>query len=180
MASPVPNPTQSELDERFMREALRLARAAVLAEEVPIGAVVVSATGVVLGRGFNRTLTDIDPSAHAEIVALREAAWRAGNHRLLGCTLYATIEPCAMCAGALIQARVARVVFGADDPKAGALGSVLQLGAMRELNHRFAVTAGILAEECGSLLTAFFRGKRRDGAEASERTAPTEPLSPAS
>ena len=151
-------------DQEWMAQALDLARAAELAGEVPVGAIVVSPEGVVLGRGYNRTILDVDPSAHAEIVALREAAWKTGNHRLAGCTVIATLEPCAMCAGALVQARVARLVYGADDPKAGAIRSVLELAAHPRLNHSFAVAAGVRGEECGALLRAFFERRRADAA----------------
>jgi tRNA(adenine34) deaminase len=164
--------TQTQIDEEFMREALRLAHGAELAGEVPVGAVVVDPAGAIVGRGYNRTLLDVDPSAHAEIVALREAAWKVGNHRLLECTLYATIEPCAMCAGALIQARITRLVYGADDPKAGAIRSVLQLADHPALNHHFAVTHGVLGEECGGLLRQFFRRKRGKTAQSSDEIQP--------
>jgi len=143
-----------------MAEALKLARAAELAGEVPVGAVVVAADGALLGRGYNRTLLDVDPTAHAELVALREAAWKCGNHRLLGATVYVTIEPCVMCVGALIQARIARLVYGAEEPKAGALRSVPSLAQHPALNHRFEVTAGLLAAECGDLVHQFFQRKR--------------------
>ena len=147
-------------DETWMAEALKLARAAELAGEVPVGAVVVAADGALLGRGYNRTLLDVDPTAHAELVALREAAWKCGNHRLLGATVYVTIEPCVMCVGALIQARIARLVYGAEEPKAGALRSVPSLAQHPALNHRFEVTAGLLAAECGDLVHQFFQRKR--------------------
>ena len=147
-------------DESWMAEALKLARAAELAGEVPVGAVVVAADGALLGRGYNRTLLDVDPTAHAELVALREAAWKCGNHRLLGATVYVTIEPCVMCVGALIQARIARLVYGAEEPKAGALRSVPSLAQHPALNHRFEVTAGLLAAECGDLVHQFFQRKR--------------------
>ncbi|HEY8055647.1 MAG TPA: tRNA adenosine(34) deaminase TadA [Terriglobales bacterium] len=149
-----------ELDQQWMLAALDLARAAELAGEVPIGAVVLAASGDLLGRGYNRTLLDVDPSAHAEIVALREAAWRAGNHRLLGATVYVTIEPCLMCVGALIQARIARLVYGADEPKSGALRSTPSLAAHPALNHRFAVTPGVCAPACGEIVQSFFLRKR--------------------
>ncbi len=164
--------TQAEIDEEFMREGLRLAHGAELAGEVPVGAVVVDARGAIVGRGYNRTLLDVDPSAHAEIIALREAAWKIGNHRLLECTVYATIEPCAMCAGALIQARIARLVYGADDPRAGAIRSVLQLAEHPALNHHFAVSDGVLTTECGGLLRQFFRGKRGKAAQSSDGIQP--------
>ncbi len=143
-----------------MQEALKLAGGAELAGEVPVGAVVVSAQGGLLGRGYNRTLLDVDPSAHAEIVALREAAWRTGNHRLNGATVYVTIEPCLMCVGALIQARIARLVYGADEPKAGALRSQPSLAAHPTLNHSFSVTAGVCAPECGAVVRRFFQTRR--------------------
>ncbi len=127
--------------------------------EVPVGAVVISA-GKVIGRGCNRNLTDKDPSAHAEIVALRDAGAAIGNHRLLDCELYVTIEPCAMCAGALIQARLKRVFYGAADPKAGAVKSVLQVLNHPALNHQMEVIPGVLAEECGGLLQEFFKKRR--------------------
>lgn len=155
-----------------MREALRLAHAAELAGEVPVGAVVVDAGGAIVGRGYNRTLLDVDPSGHAEIVALREAAWRVGNHRLIECTVYATIEPCAMCAGALIQARITRLVYGADDAKAGAIRSVLQLAGHPALNHHFTVTSGVLEAECGDVLRQFFRRKRGKTAQTSAEIQP--------
>ena len=147
-------------DEEWMQEALRLARAAEMAGEVPVGAVVVSGEGELLGRGYNRTLLEVDPSAHAEIVALREAAWKCGNHRLLGCSVYATIEPCVMCVGALIQARIARLVYGAEEPKSGALRSHPSLAQHPALNHGFEVVAGVAAEECGKLVAQFFQRKR--------------------
>lgn len=151
-----------------MDEALKLARAAELAGEVPVGAVVVAAGGEVLGRGYNRTLLDVDPSAHAEIVALREAAWRAGNHRLGGATVYVTIEPCVMCVGALIQARVARLVYGADEPKSGALRAAPSLAAHPALNHSFTVTAGVRAQECRAVVREFFQRRRGAGSKLAE------------
>jgi tRNA(adenine34) deaminase len=152
--------------EQFMRLALEEARKADGLGEVPVGAVVVFA-GQVIGRGCNRNLTDKDPSAHAEIVALRDAGAARGNHRLLDCELYVTIEPCAMCAGALIQARLKRLFYGATDPKAGAVRSVLQVLNHPALNHQMEVVSGVLAQECGGLLQEFFRKKRiKEGAEA--------------
>jgi tRNA(adenine34) deaminase len=142
-----------------MEEALRCAQRALEAGEVPVGAVVVCA-GRIVGRGWNRNLADSDPSAHAEIVALREAARNAGNHRLGDCALFATIEPCAMCAGAAIHARVRRLVYGADDPKAGAVHSVLQVVNHPGLNHRMEVRGGVLAGRSAVLLQEFFRGRR--------------------
>ena len=148
-------------DERWMRHALALAeRARDEDDEIPVGAVVVSADGEVLGEGWNRNIGEHDPSAHAEIVALREAGRRLGNHRLLGTTLYVTLEPCAMCAMAMVHARVARVVFGAFDPKTGAAGSVFDLLADPRHNHRIDVVGGVLAEVAGPMLTDYFRARR--------------------
>jgi tRNA(adenine34) deaminase len=147
-------------DREFMRAAILLARGAEMAGEVPVGALVIAADGKVVGRGYNRTILDQDPTAHAEVVALREAAWKLGNHRLGGCALYVTIEPCAMCAGAMVQARIARLVYGADDPKAGAIRSILALADHPRLNHRFEVTPGILSQECGEVLSRFFQSRR--------------------
>jgi tRNA(adenine34) deaminase len=146
-------------DAEWMREALAEARAAADAGEVPIGALAV-ANGEILGRGQNRVLRDVDPTSHAEIVAMREAAKRLGNYRLLECELYVTLEPCAMCAGAMIHARLKRLVFGTSDPKAGAAGSVLSVLNHPRLNHQMAVTAGVLAEESGDLLREFFKQRR--------------------
>jgi tRNA(adenine34) deaminase len=149
-----------------MRLALEEARKAEATGEVPVGAVVVLA-GQVVGRGYNRNLADKDPSAHAEIVALRDAGAALGNHRLLDCELYVTIEPCAMCAGALIHARLKGLFYGATDPKAGAVKSVLQVLNHPALNHQMEVVPGVLAQECGGLLQEFFRKKRiKEGAEA--------------
>jgi len=142
-----------------MNEALDLARRAAAIDEVPVGALVVC-EGEVIGRGFNAPVSRCDPSAHAEILALREAAARNGNYRLAGCTLYVTLEPCAMCAGAIQHARIARVVFGARDPKTGACGSVVDLFADERLNHHASVTGGVLAEESAALLGAFFTARR--------------------
>jgi tRNA(adenine34) deaminase len=147
------------LDEEFMRAALALAEQARDAGEVPVGAVVVR-DGVVIGSGFNSTISRHDPSAHAEILALRAAAVASGNYRLSGCTLYVTLEPCVMCSGAIMHARVGRVVYGAPDPKTGACGSVLNLFAEHSLNHHTAVAGGMLAEECGRLLKSFFQERR--------------------
>jgi tRNA(adenine34) deaminase len=147
------------LDEQFMRLAVQEARQAEAMGEVPVGAVVVLGESVI-ARGSNRNLTDKDPSAHAEIVALRDAGAAIGNHRLLDCELYVTIEPCAMCAGALIQARVKRLIYGAADPKAGAVKSVLQVLNHPAMNHQMEVVPGVLAEECASLLQSFFKGRR--------------------
>jgi tRNA(adenine34) deaminase len=147
-------------DERWMREALRAAREAARAGEVPVGACVVGPDGALLSAAGNRTRTDCDPTAHAEVLALREAARRAGNYRLTGAVLYATVEPCAMCAGALVQARVARLVYGARDERAGAVESVFRVCDASSLNHRMELTAGVLAEECRALMQEFFRERR--------------------
>ncbi len=155
------NPDPTATDQHWIRHALALAeRAEREHDEIPVGAVLVSADGEVLGEGWNRNITDNDPTAHAEIVALRAAGRRAGNHRLLGSTLYVTLEPCAMCAMALVHARVARVVFAAADPKTGAAGSVFDLLADPRHNHRVAVHGGVLADEAGRRLSNYFRGKR--------------------
>jgi tRNA(adenine34) deaminase len=146
-------------DVTFMNAALAEAQIAEALNEIPVGAVVV-AGGEIIARGHNRSITDHDPSGHAEIVALRAAGAATGNYRLVDATLYVTLEPCAMCVGALIQARIRRLVFGAYDEKAGAAGSVLDLAGERKLNHRFEVNGGLLQEACGALLTAFFSGKR--------------------
>ncbi|HJW01916.1 MAG TPA: tRNA adenosine(34) deaminase TadA [Azospira sp.] len=149
-------------DEFFMREALSQAVAAGCLGEVPVGAVVVR-DGEIVGRGFNSPIGESDPTAHAEIAALRDAARNLGNYRLPGCELFVTLEPCAMCAGAIIHARIARVVYGARDPKTGVHGSVVDLFAVERLNHHTAVTGGLLAEECGQLLSNFFAERRRQG-----------------
>jgi len=146
-------------DELFMEEALRAAQRALEAGEVPVGAVVVC-EGKIVGRGGNRNLADSDPSAHAEIVALRQAGAAVGNHRLEGCELFATIEPCAMCAGAVVHARLKRLVYGADDPKAGAIRSVMQVLNHPSMNHRVEVRSGVLAGRCAELLQSFFRLRR--------------------
>ena len=146
-------------DEHWMDLALEEAARAAQAGEVPVGAVVVL-DGRLLGSGHNTPIKDCDPTAHAEIVALRAAAREAGNYRLIGATLYATIEPCAMCCGAAIHTRIARLVYGADDAKAGAVRSVHRLLDDERLNHQIAVTAGVRATECGARLSDFFRAKR--------------------
>jgi tRNA(adenine34) deaminase len=146
-------------DELWMEEALRAAQRALENGEVPVGAVVVC-DGKIVGRGWNRNLADCDPTAHAEIVALREAGKNVGNHRLGDCELFATIEPCAMCAGALVHARLKTLVYGADDPKAGAVHSVLQVLNHPGLNHRMEVRNGVLAGKCAELLQEFFRSRR--------------------
>ncbi len=147
------------IDEAFIREALQLARRALGMNEVPVGAVVVK-EGEIVGRGFNAPISRKDPSAHAEIQALRDAAQRLGNYRLTGCTLYVTLEPCAMCAGAIMQARIANLVYGAADPKAGACGSVVNLFREARLNHHTQVVGGVLSEECGEMLRRFFAERR--------------------
>ena len=146
-------------DEAFMREALVLAAEAAAAGEVPVGAVVVK-DGSIVGRGANQPITAHDPSAHAEVVALRDAAARLGNYRLPGCALYVTLEPCAMCVGAMIHARIARVVYGARDPKTGACGSVVDLPAVAALNHHAHFEGGLLADESGAALKRFFAERR--------------------
>ena len=147
------------LDEKFMREALELARWAESEGEVPVGAVLVK-DGHIIGRGHNHPIAAKDPTAHAEIVALREAAQAVGNYRLTDTVLYVTLEPCAMCAGAMVHARVRRLVYGAADPKAGAAGSVFNLLQADALNHRLEVTGSVLAEDCGALLKGFFSRRR--------------------
>jgi tRNA(adenine34) deaminase len=142
-----------------MEHALTLARAAGARGEVPVGAIVVK-EGAIVGRGGNAPIEHDDPTAHAEINALRDAARRLGNYRLPGCELYVTLEPCALCDGAIIHARVARLVFGAADPKTGACGSVIDLAAEPRLNHHATVTGGVLAAECGKLLSEFFTARR--------------------
>jgi tRNA(adenine34) deaminase len=146
--------------EDFMREALVLAREAGSLDEVPVGAVVVC-EGKIVGRGFNQPILSHDPTAHAEIKALRDAARNLGNYRLPGCELYVTLEPCMMCSGAIMHARIARVVFGARDAKTGVAGSVLDLYAEGRLNHHAVIEGGVLAEECGKLLSSFFAAKRQ-------------------
>lgn len=146
-------------DSDYMQLALDLARNAELEAEVPVGAVVVL-EGRIMGSGYNRPVASHDPTAHAEIAAMRDAASRLKNYRLTGCELFVTLEPCSMCVGAMMHARIARVVFGASDPKTGACGSVIDLFAERRLNHHTHVKGGVLAEECGSLLSSFFERRR--------------------
>jgi tRNA(Arg) A34 adenosine deaminase TadA len=164
-ACPSPPPAHAAdrdaLDAHWMRHALALAaRAEREADEIPVGAVLVDAEGHVIGEGWNRNIGDHDPSAHAEIVAMRAGGRALGNHRLLGCTLYVTLEPCAMCAMAAVHARLARVVFAARDPKTGAAGSVFDLLTDPRHNHRVEVVGGVLGEEAGTMLTNYFRRKR--------------------
>lgn len=150
----------SETDLKWMRHAISLANRGSQEDEVPVGAVLVQDDQVV-GEGWNQPIGNYDPSAHAEINALRAAGKNIENYRLLDTTLYVTLEPCAMCAGAIIHARVGRVVFGASDPKAGAAGSVLDIFANDKINHHVSVEGGLLADECGELLTQFFKTKRK-------------------
>jgi tRNA(adenine34) deaminase len=147
-------------DEEFMREALDLARRAAEAGEVPVGAVIVR-DGAIVGRGYNQPVSGNDPTAHAEVVALRDAGERIGNYRLGECEMFVTLEPCAMCAGAIMHARVSRVVYGAADPKSGACGSVLDLFAEDRLNHHATIVAGVMAEEAAALLRDFFAARRK-------------------
>jgi tRNA(adenine34) deaminase len=149
-------------DADYMREALNLARLAREADEVPVGAVIVKG-GVIVGRGFNHPICGSDPTAHAEIIALRDASNTLGNYRLPGCTLYVTLEPCAMCTGAIFHARIDRVVYGANDPKTGVAGSVINLYSESRLNHHAEIHGGVLAEECSALISDFFRARRRKG-----------------
>ena len=149
----------SDPDIGFMQTALALAREAGAAGEVPVGAVVVKA-GEIVGRGFNAPISRHAPTAHAEIMALRDAACNLGNYRLPDCQLYVTLEPCAMCAGAILHARIARVVYGAQDPKTGACGSVIDLFSEPRLNFHAEAIGGMLAEECGALLSGFFAARR--------------------
>jgi len=146
-------------DEIFMRVALELARKAESLGEVPVGAVVVK-NGEIVGRGFNAPISRHDPSAHAEMMALRDAAQRLDNYRLVDCELFVTLEPCPMCAGAIMHARIARVVYGASDPKTGACGSVMDMFAERRLNHHAEVTGGVLMEDCSAVLSNFFALRR--------------------
>ena len=158
---------KSAFDESMMEEALRCAHRALQAGEVPVGAVVVAA-GKIVGRGWNRNLTEHDPTAHAEIVALREAGRNIGNHRLSGCDLFVTIEPCPMCAGAAIHARLRRLVYGADDPKAGAVRSILPVINHAKLNHRMEVNSGVLAGRSADMLQEFFRQRRETNREVAD------------
>lgn len=151
----------TDVDEQWMARALALAeRAEREDDEIPVGALVLGPDGAVLGEGWNRNIAERDPSAHAEVVAMRQAGRALGNHRLVGCTLYVTLEPCAMCAMAMVHARLARVVYGASDPKTGAAGSVFDLLVDPRHNHRVEVSGGVLGAEAGQRLSAYFRRKR--------------------
>jgi tRNA(adenine34) deaminase len=151
--------TQAELDQQYMRMAIEQAQLAAQSGEVPVGAVLVR-DGQVISKAFNKPIGNHDPSAHAEMLALREAALAEENYRIPGTTLYVTLEPCAMCSGAMLHARVSRVVYGAPDPKTGAAGSVLDLFSSKQINHQTSVAGGIMSEECGQLLRDFFKGRR--------------------
>lgn len=155
-----PESVLTTFDEEFMRISLSSAREARSRDEVPIGACLIDADGKVIATGYNRTITDSDPTAHAEIIALREAAKKIGNYRLTGTTLYTTIEPCVMCAGALVNARVARLFYGAPDERFGAAETLFRICDDDRLNHRMAVTAGVLEAECRTLIQDFFRSRR--------------------
>ena len=151
---------QKVIDQHYMLQALDLAKLAAQADEVPVGAIVVK-DGVIIGRGSNAPISSHDPTAHAEITAMRDAAKHLKNYRLVGCTLYVTLEPCAMCSGAIQHARIARLVFGANDPKTGACGSVVNLMAEAKLNHHTEITGGVMATECGATLSEFFKARRK-------------------
>ncbi len=150
---------QAELDRQFMEQALEQAQLAAIAGEVPVGAVIVR-NGVVLSKAFNKPITNHDPSAHAEMLALRQAALSEENYRLPGTTLYVTLEPCTMCAGAMLHARVDRIVYGAADPETGAAGSVLDVFSSKQINHQTVIEGGMMSEECGQLLRDFFKERR--------------------
>ena len=150
---------QEKIDEKYMREALRQAKKAYRLEETPIGCVIVH-EGKIIGRGYNRRNTDKSPLAHAEITAIKKASRKLGDWRLEGCTLYVTLEPCQMCAGAIVQSRVERVVVGCMNPKAGCAGSVLNLLDVKAFNHQAELTTGVLEEECSALMTGFFKELR--------------------
>lgn len=152
-------------DNDFMQIALDLAQQAAIAGEVPVGAIVVK-NGEIIGRGSNAPITTHDPTAHAEIRAMRDAAKHLGNYRLVGCTLYVTLEPCAMCCGAIQHARIAKLIYGASDPKTGACGSVVNLMAEPKLNHHAEISGGVLAEPCGALLSSFFLARRKKAKSA--------------
>jgi tRNA(adenine34) deaminase len=159
MNAPVAPAVRNE-DEAWMREALELARAGGLAGEVPVGALVVLG-GEVVGRGYNQPVSSHDPTAHAEVVALRDAAGRLANYRLPGATLYVTMEPCVMCAGAILHARVARVVYGAKEYKTGAHGSIVDVFAEPRLNHHCEIVGGVLADACAAMISGFFETRRQ-------------------
>jgi len=150
---------QAELDRQFMEQALEQAQLAALAGEVPVGAVIVR-NGEVISKAFNQPISNHDPSAHAEMLALRQAALSTENYRLPGTTLYVTLEPCIMCAGAMLHARVDRIVYGAADPKTGAAGSVLDVFSSKQINHQTVIEGGMMAQECGQLLRDFFKERR--------------------
>jgi len=150
---------QAELDRQFMEQALEQAELAALTGEVPVGAVIVR-NGEVISKAFNQSITNHDPSAHAEMLALRQAALSTENYRLPGTTLYVTLEPCIMCAGAMLHARVDRIVYGAADPKTGAAGSVLDVFSSKQINHQTVIEGGMMAQECGQLLRDFFKERR--------------------
>ena len=150
---------QAELDRQFMEQALEQAQLAAIAGEVPVGAVIVR-NGVVLSKAFNKPITNHDPSAHAEMLALRQAALSEQNYRLPGATLYVTLEPCTMCAGAMLHARLDRIVYGAADPKTGAAGSVLDVFSSKQINHQTVTEGGMMGDECGQLLRDFFKERR--------------------
>ncbi len=150
----------SETDEKWMWRAIHIARDAVKIGEVPVGAIIVDDKDRILATASNRTITDTDPTAHAEILALRTAALRVGNYRLTGTTIYTTIEPCVMCAGALVNARVARLVYGAQDERFGAVETHFQLCTSPDLNHQIEITSGVLAKECAALMQDFFKARR--------------------
>jgi len=154
-------PISPEQDAEFMRAAIELAEEAGRRGEVPVGAVIVGPDGRVVGRGFNQPILRHDPTAHAEVMALRNAAETLANYRMPGCTLYVTLEPCVMCAGAIMHARIGRVVFGARDPKTGVAGSVIDLFAETRLNHHADVEGGLLADTCGGILSGFFAARRK-------------------
>jgi len=161
----MPDATPDAMSDDFMRQALEQARHAWDLGEVPVGAVVVK-DGVVIARGYNQPIGKHDPTAHAEIVALRAAAEVLGNYRLPGCELYVTLEPCVMCSGAMLHARLAKVVYGATDPKTGACGSVVDLFGQEQLNHHTEVSGGVMAGECGAMLKSFFAARRAAAAAA--------------
>ena len=150
---------QAELDQQYMRMAIEQAQLAAQSGEVPVGAVLVR-DGQVISKAFNKPIANHDPSAHAEMLALREAALSEGNYRIPGSTLYVTLEPCAMCSGAMLHARIDRVVYGAPDPKTGAAGSALDIFSSKQINHQTSVDGGIMSDECGQLLREFFKGRR--------------------